>query len=155
MSESVNGGKGVTYFGKGVYAVDSSRRVLLPSPWRKEGFPTDYYVLPWPVHDERCLLVLPPPRFEQVITNLNQQSLTNEGAAALQRLIFSNTTQVSLDKVGRLALPSEGAELVAVGREAYLVGVGSRFEVWNPENYAARVTTMKPQAAAEGERIFI
>jgi len=155
MLEQVNNIQQRPYLGGGAYAVDASRRVLLPVHWRKEGYPTDFYIVPWPVMNERYLLVLPPPRFNTMLASLTEQSLADEGMSAVARWIVSNTTEVCLDKVGRLALPGEAAKRVGVEKEAHLVGGADKFEVWNPQKYAEDLARMEPLVAAALPRIKI
>ena len=43
---------------------------------------------------------------------------------------------MTLDKSGRLCLPEAMAKAVSIEKEAVLVGMFDRFEIWNPERYA-------------------
>jgi MraZ protein len=43
---------------------------------------------------------------------------------------------VTLDKSGRLCLPEAMAKAVGLDKEAVLVGMFDRFEIWNPERYS-------------------
>jgi MraZ protein len=62
-------------------------------------------------------------------------------AEALRRLIGGKSDRVSLDKAGRICIPEEMAKAVAIEKEALLVGMVDRFEIWNPERHRAAVAT--------------
>jgi MraZ protein len=42
-----------------------------------------------------------------------------------------------VDKAGRITLPEEMAREAGLDGEARLVGLLDRFEIWNPQRYAA------------------
>jgi MraZ protein len=44
--------------------------------------------------------------------------------------------QVALDKAGRICLPEAMASLAGITKEAVLVGLLDRFEIWSPDRYA-------------------
>ena len=41
----------------------------------------------------------------------------------------------NLDSVGRITIPDEMAEAADITKDAVLVGMLDRFEIWNPERY--------------------
>jgi len=49
---------------------------------------------------------------------------------------------VTLDKGGRICLPEAMAKAAVIDKEAMLVGLVDRFEIWNPERYWPRVRSM-------------
>jgi MraZ protein len=61
---------------------------------------------------------------------------TDPNKVVLKRFIGSESTQVALDKAGRICLPDEMARAADVTDEAVLVGLLDRFEIWNPKRYA-------------------
>jgi len=56
-------------------------------------------------------------------------------AKALRRQLGSKSASVSLDKAGRICLPEAMAKAARIEKEALLVGLVDRFEIWNPERY--------------------
>ena len=55
----------------------------------------------------------------------------------LTRLLASRAADCELDGQGRILLPPTLRSAAALGREATVVGVLNRFEVWAPERWAA------------------
>jgi MraZ protein len=54
---------------------------------------------------------------------------------ALKRVIGGASTQVAVDKGGRICIPDEMARGAGISNEAVLVGLLDRFEIWNPERF--------------------
>jgi len=54
----------------------------------------------------------------------------------LKRFIGSGSVQVALDKSGRICLPEAMAGAAGIDKEAVLVGLLDRFEIWSPDRYA-------------------
>jgi len=119
------------------HGVDEKRRVQIPAKWR----PTQSEVLTlvlWPkgTMPEACLLVLPPKEWEALVQKLKAMPFADPKAEALRRLLGKKSDRVTLDKGGRICLPEAMAKAAAIDKEAVLVGLLDRFEVWNPERYA-------------------
>ena len=57
----------------------------------------------------------------------------------LTRLLASRAVDCELDVQGRILLPAPLRQAAGLAREAVVVGVLNRFEVWNPESWAGFV----------------
>jgi MraZ protein len=55
----------------------------------------------------------------------------------MQRLFFSNAQKTTLDASGRLLVPEKLKKLVGLEREAVLVGVVDRVELWPKTTWEA------------------
>jgi MraZ protein len=58
---------------------------------------------------------------------------------ALQRLYHGQAHPTSVDETGRLVLPAKLREKIGLVKEAYFVGNGDTFEIWNPDVYDAEM----------------
>ena len=56
-------------------------------------------------------------------------------AETLRRLIGGKSDRVTLDKSGRICLPDPMAKAAGIGKDAKLVGLVDRFEIWSMERY--------------------
>jgi len=70
------------------------------------------------------------------VQKLKAMPYADTKAQALRRLLASKSDQVTLDKSGRLCLPEAMAKAVGIDKEAVLVGMFDRFEIWSPERYS-------------------
>src|SRR5438876_12307037 len=120
------------------HGVDDKRRVQIPAKWRPAEAEVLTLVL-WPkgTMPEACLLVLPPKEWEALVQKLKAMPFADPKAEALRRLLGKKSDRVTLDKGGRICLPEVMAKAAAIDKEAVLVGLVDRFEIWKPERYLA------------------
>jgi transcriptional regulator MraZ len=122
-----------SFHGVSRHAVDDSRRVMIPVKWRPKDPAVVFTVLAWPLDGEEYLLVLPPERWRVMLNKLKENSLHDPEVAVLERVIGFNSAPLTLDRVGRFALPENLAKLVGIEKEAEFVGRLDKFEIWSPK----------------------
>lgn len=120
------------------HGVDEKRRVQIPAKWRPAK-PEILTLILWPkgTLPEACLLVLPPVEMRELMQKVKAMPFAEQKAQALRHLIGRKSDRVSLDKGGRICLPEGMARAAGIEREAMMVGLLDRFEIWNPERYLA------------------
>ena len=118
------------------HGVDEKRRVQIPAKWRPAE-PEVLTLVLWPkgTLPEACLLVLPPKEWEALVQKLKGMPFADPKAEALRRLLGKKSDRVTLDKGGRICLPEAMAKAAAIDKEAMLVGLLDRFEIWDPDRY--------------------
>jgi len=127
----------VVYAGDDEYMLDPSRRVTLPVRWRAEKKQGDeFWVLPWPLVKRDYLLVLPVPRFEQMMASVGQASLSDERSLAVARAISGRAQLLKLDKSSRFLLPEILTSAVGIKSSVKFVGMMGWFEIWDPKRHA-------------------
>ncbi len=84
---------------------------------------------------DRCLMVMTDAYFAQVYDRINSMNLADPTARLLRRLILSNAYPVEVDKVGRILVPGNLRQVIALNGEAIVAGQGDYFEVWNPADW--------------------
>ena len=136
------------YSGRFRHGIDGSRRVMVPSKWRPKSGKTELAILPWPLGEQQFLLVLPPTRWDMLLERLNEMSLSDDQAAVVERVIGGSSAHLTLDKAGRLCLPEELAAVAGLRKEALLVGRLNKFEIWEPDRFAANNKGNEAVAAA-------
>jgi MraZ protein len=52
-----------------------------------------------------------------------------------QRLFFSNIEKLALDKAGRVLLPAVYRNRAGIDKEAVVLGILDKMELWAPEKY--------------------
>lgn len=134
MEENENVGR--TYYNSSFrHGIDEKRRVQVPAKWRpKSG--TELTLVLWPKAKEgACLRVLPPEKMSDLMRDIDAMPNSDPNKVVLKRFIGSKSIQVTLDSVGRICLPEEMAKAAGVTKEAVLVGLLDRFEIWSPERF--------------------
>ena len=119
------------------HGVDGKRRVQVPAKWRPVSPDVEFTLVVWPksAHGP-CLRALPPEQMAKLMEDINGMSNDDPNKVLLKRFIGSESVQVALDKAGRICLPEEMASLAGIKKEAVLVGLLDRFEIWSPVRYA-------------------
>lgn len=119
------------------HKVDEKNRVSVPAQWRPAEAGTVLTLMVWPKSNEGiCLRVLPPKKMESMAKDIEAMPSDDPKKSVLKRFFGSRSTQVTLDKVGRITIPDEMAKAAGIKKEAVLVGVVDAFEIWNVERYA-------------------
>jgi MraZ protein len=118
------------------HGVDEKRRIQIPSMWRPSEAGIQLTLIVWPQRAEgACLRVLPPKEMAELMADLDAMSNDDGRKTILKRIIGAESTQVTLDKAGRICVPEEMAVAAGIKSEAVLVGMLDRFEIWNPALY--------------------
>lgn len=128
------------------HRVDDSRRVMVPRGWQEIA--RKYWLLPWPIGAEDRIMALPPERWRELRRRVQDLAVSEAESGALERSIAGSAKAVEVDGVGRLCLPEEMARVAGIGKKAELVGRINKFEIWNPERFAAASAADKKLASA-------
>lgn len=119
------------------HGVDEKRRIQIPSMWRPTAESFQFTLIVWPQRQEGpCLRVLPPKEMAELMASLDAMPNGDRNKTILKRIIGSESTQVTLDKAGRICVPEEMATAAGIDEEVILVGLLDRFEIWDPQRYA-------------------
>jgi MraZ protein len=119
------------FLGQYQHNLDEKGRLMIPARYREllaaGAFITQGF--------DRCLMVMTDAYFAQVYDRINSMNLADPTARLLRRLILSNAYQVEVDKVGRILVPGNLRQVIALNGEAIVAGQGDYFEVWNPADW--------------------
>ncbi len=118
---------------KGTYRhrIDGKGRLPVPAPFRRQLSPEDGEGFVVTLLDE-CLAVYPASQWARLESQLQALPAFNRSAKALVRLLASRANDAKLDVQGRILLPTSLRAEVSLERDAIVVGVLDRFEVWPP-----------------------
>jgi MraZ protein len=118
------------------HGVDEKRRVQIPAKWRPADAGVVFTLLLWPngKMPDACILVLPPDEWLLLVQRLKALPYSDPSAEALRRLLGRKSDRVSL-KSGRVCLPEGLAKAAGIEKEAVLLGLVDRFQIWNPERF--------------------
>jgi MraZ protein len=118
------------------HGVDDKRRVQIPAKWRPSQPGTEFTLILWPKSKEGpCLRALPPKQMAALMRDIDAMPNSDPNKGVLKRFIGSESTQVALDKSGRICLPDAMAREAGISNEAVMVGLLDRFEIWSPDRY--------------------
>ena len=86
---------------------------------------------------DQCLAAYPPAEWEHLEGQLNQLPTFSREVKALTRVLASRAVDCTLDRQGRIRLPANLRQACGLSREAVVIGVLNRFEIWSPEAWDA------------------
>ena len=121
---------------KGTYRhrIDSKGRLPVPAAFRRalaaEGRPSLVIT-----QLDQCLAAYPPAEWARLEAQLRGLPAFSRPVKALTRLLTSRAADCELDAQGRILLPALLRQAAGLGREATVVGVLNRIEVWAPETW--------------------
>ena len=84
---------------------------------------------------EPCLILYPMVEYKKIYSKIAGLSEFNEEYRKLQRNFFRGSSVVELDSAGRLLIPKLMLGYSQLERDAVVVGMGNKVEIWNPSLY--------------------
>jgi MraZ protein len=111
--------------------LDDKNRLILPAKFRLE---LDGGVV-ITRGQERCLYLFSTAEFESVHQKIRQAPVTSKQARDYLRVFLSGASDEIPDKQGRITVPAVLREYAGISRDLVVIGVGSRAEIWDAENW--------------------
>src|SRR5882762_9480280 len=115
--------------------LDAKGRLVLPARIKSQLPEGDSQELVIRKGFEQCLIIYPLVEFKKVFSKISGLNEFNEEYRKLQRSFLSGVVTVELDGSGRFLIPKNLLTYAQIDREAILVGMGSKVEIWNPSIY--------------------
>ena len=84
---------------------------------------------------EPCLVLYPMIEFKKILGKVNGLSEFKEESRRIKRNFFRGSSTVELDSAGRFVIPRLMLNYAKLEKEAMVVGMGNKVEIWNPELY--------------------
>lgn len=85
---------------------------------------------------DRCLSGFRNTDWEKGAAELMSTSVLEMHKVEMKRHLFSSATTVDVDEQGRVVIPKNLLDYAELSeKEAILIGVGTYFEIWNPEKW--------------------
>ena len=84
-----------------------------------------------------CLFVYDLEQWRLLEAKLNSLPMTRKGARDFNRFFFGGGGAGECDKQGRVLLPVNLREFAGLDKNAVIVGVGNRAEIWDAERWNA------------------
>ncbi|MBJ6145117.1 division/cell wall cluster transcriptional repressor MraZ [Hymenobacter sp. BT559] len=84
---------------------------------------------------EPCLVLYPRSAWDVIQARVMALDEFNEEYRQFQRNFLRGVTEVELDNIGRFLLPGSMRRYAGLEKEAIIVGLGNRCELWDPTRY--------------------
>ena len=129
--------------------IDSKGRLAIPAKHRDALIEGCGGRLTVTVDPSQCLLIYPQPAWEPVRDKLNNLPAFNPQARALQRLILGHAEEVEIDSAGRILLSTTLRSFASLDKSVALVGLGSKFELWDETRWQAQTAAALAMSPAD------
>ncbi len=114
--------------------LDAKGRLVLPAKL-KAAIPESDGALMLMRGFEPCLTLYPMMEFNKTASKVAGLNELKKEARNIQRNFFRRSVEVELDSAGRILIPKNMLEAAKIDKEALVMGVGSRIEIWNRQMY--------------------
>jgi len=121
------------YFGETAINLDAKGRLAIPMRYRDaiQEQCAGRLVLTYSAFDSGALYLYPEQEWERVRDEVTSLSTFNSGHRSLQRKLVGSASAVEPDAHGRIQLPQTLRQVAGLEKRVVLLGMGSRFEIWN------------------------
>ena len=123
------------FMGEYNHTIDAKGRLIIPSKFREVL--GDEFVVTKGL--DGCLFVYDNNEWSAFEEKLKTLPITNKDARKFVRFFLAGAASVEVDKQGRILIPSVLREFGELRKDAVLIGVGSRVEIWSKERYEGTV----------------
>lgn len=141
------------FLGNYQHALDEKSRLTIPSKFR-EGLGTHFFAT---TGLDRAIFVYSLDEWKKLEEQLRKLPMTNSEARAFNRVFFGNALECEPDKQGRILIPPHLKKHALLEKEAVVVGVSTRVEIWSREQwdqYQEQAVNVYEQTAEHLERLL-
>lgn len=89
--------------------------------------------------EDKCLALYPMVEYKKLEGQIKSLNINNPEQRMLQRSFFNSIVEVELDAAGRLLIPRIYQTYANLDKDVVVVGMGSRIELWNPDQYLKNI----------------
>ena len=113
------------------HSIDAKGRLFIPAKLREELGVTFYLAMGL----DECLAIYPQETWNRFTEKF--ASLPMSQSAAM-RPLFANASKCELDSQGRIVIPQKLRKYAGLEKDAVIIGVNDRAEIWSAETWNAR-----------------
>lgn len=121
--------------------IDAKGRVSVPAEFRAtvtaEGF-SGIYV--WPSFNGDFLEGGGSRLLESYADAIEEMDPYDDARTSFERVIFGGAKALMFDSTGRVSLPRPFLDHAGLSKSALFIGMGKRFEVWDPQAHEDRAS---------------
>lgn len=133
------------FFGRYEHSLDVKGRVILPVRFRGDLGSHAYLTK----HHERCLALWTPEEFDKKLSEMELLQETGRAERNLARVWAAGSTEVEIDRQGRLAIPATMRDFARLEGDVLVMGAINRVELWDPSAWSQRIEPSERQLTEE------
>ena len=126
-----NRGETKLFIGEYEHSVDAKGRVIMPAKLREDI--GEKFIVTKGL--DGCLFAYSTTEWSNFQEKLKTLPLTNKNARDFVRFFLSGAVECEIDKQGRFLIPNNLRMYATLEKEVMIIGVGTRIEIWNREQW--------------------
>ena len=119
------------FIGEYEHSVDAKGRVIMPAKLREDI--GEKFIVTKGL--DGCLFAYSQTEWSNFEEKLKTLPLTNKNARDFVRFFLSGAVECEIDKQGRFLIPNNLRTYAILEKEIIIIGVGTRVEIWNREEW--------------------
>ena len=127
------------------HTIDAKGRLSMPSKLRRDM--GEAFIVTKGL--DGCLFAFSQDEWKNFETKLKSLPLSEKNARNFVRFFLAGATECEIDKQGRFLIPSNLREAGKLEKEAVIIGVGTRLEIWNKEIWTSKDEEISADEIAE------
>ena len=124
------------FMGEYNHTIDAKGRLIIPSKFR-EALGDEFVVTKGM---DGCLFVFDNSEWQAFEAKLRSLPMIDKEARQFTRYFLAGAASLEVDKQGRILLPAVLREFADITKDAVLVGVGNRVEIWSKDRWEGTIT---------------
>lgn len=121
------------FYGEYFHTLDGKNRLFIPAKLRKALGKGEKLILSRGL--DSCLFLFPQDEWQNLELKAKALPITDRGARAFTRHLFSGASLCTVDSQGRIPFPSNLKEYAGISKDVVIIGVSSRIEIWAKEKW--------------------
>jgi MraZ protein len=124
--------------GQYFHAIDAKSRLTIPAKLREKINPSEEGYGFMAVHGyDKVLYLYTPETFNRVSQAFDSSLQTDPDVRNYERIRYGLTTELELDRLGRVLIPESARQQCGLKRDVAVVGVRDHIEIWDKEKWDA------------------
>lgn len=141
----------LVFQGASALSLDAKGRIAVPSRHRDALQALCGGQLTITKHPEGCLMVFPRPAWEVFRDKIAALPMS---ASGWKRVFMGNAMDVEIDGASRVLISLELRTAAGLDKDVMLLGMGSHFELWDAQRYAAHEAQVMAEPMPEALQGF-
>lgn len=125
------GGEKTLLIGEYEHSLDAKGRLIMPAKLRQDI--EEKFIVTKGL--DGCLFAFSQNEWENFEAKLKTLPLSDRNARNFVRFFLSGATECEIDKQGRFLIPGNLRTVAKLEKEAVIIGVGTRLEIWDKETW--------------------
>ena len=127
------------------HSLDTKGRLIMPAKLRQDI--GDKFILTKGL--DGCLFAFSQEEWLNFETKLKSLPLSDKNARNFVRFFLAGATECEIDKQGRFLIPSNLRQAGSLEKEAVIIGVGTRLEIWDKTIWKSKDEEISAEEIAE------